>query len=122
MFLFESDRPRLLLAYSDPVYASECGRHFRRLGWEVQMVASGIEARELASEYRPDVVVLEADLLDESGWSTRAKINAEHPELRIVVVVDEMNEASAGQTICRKGGAEALAQVVIGHATMSHAV
>src|SRR5476649_701189 len=65
-------RPRLLLAYADAAYASECGRYFRRLGWEVAMVASGIEACELVHDYRPNVVVLDAELLDESGFLTSA--------------------------------------------------
>src|SRR5437899_1851345 len=83
------NRPRLLLAYADPTYASECGRYFRRLGWAVEMVATGAEARELAHEYRPDVVVLDAELLDESGWLTSAKISTENPDLRIILVADE---------------------------------
>src|SRR6266480_4726177 len=85
-------RPRLLLAYADPAYASECGRCFRRLGWEVEMVASGAEARELAHEYRPDVVVLDAELLDESGWLTSAKISTDNPALRIILVASERAE------------------------------
>src|SRR5437899_1090499 len=85
-------RPRLLLAYADPAYASECGRCFRRLGWEVEMVASGAEARELAHQYRPDVVVLDAELLDESGWLTSAKISTDNPALRIILVADESSE------------------------------
>src|SRR5437870_6936810 len=79
-------RPRLLLAYADAAYASECGRYFRRLGWEVQMVASGAEARMLAGAYQPDVVALDADLLDESGWLTSAKISNENPALSIVLI------------------------------------
>src|ERR1041385_1216770 len=85
----ESGRPRLLLAYADAAYASECGRYFRRLGWEVEMVASGVEARELAHEYHPDVVALEVALLHESGWLTSAKISSENPELRIVLVAGD---------------------------------
>src|SRR6516165_535345 len=80
------NRPRLLLAFSDAPYASQCGRYFRRLGWEVQMVASGAEARMLAVDYRPDVVVLAAELLDESGWLTSAKVSIENRDLRMIVV------------------------------------
>src|SRR5476649_848225 len=82
-------RPRLLIAYADAAYGSECGRYFRRLGWEVEMVASGAEARELAGEFQPNVVVLDAELLDESGWLTSAKISTENPDLRIILVSDE---------------------------------
>jgi DNA-binding response OmpR family regulator len=121
------NRPRLLLAYADPAYASECGRYFRRLGWEVEMVASGVEARELANEYRPNVVVLDADLVDESGWLTSAKISTENPELRIILVADQPSEqrlemVGASQSVCRSNGAEALASAVLGKGSLSEAV
>jgi DNA-binding response OmpR family regulator len=123
-------RPRLLLAYADAAYASECGRYFRRLGWEVEMVASGAEARDLASEYRPDVVVLDAELVDESGWLTSAKISSENPDLRIVLVAENDNEmmedrlpmVGADRLVPRTAGAEALAMVVLGRASLSEAV
>lgn len=121
-------RPRLLLAYADAAYASECGRYFRRLGWEVQMVAGGAEALLLADEYQPDVVVLDAELLDESGWLTSAKINKEHPKLRIILVSDEQNlherlqAVGAERAVRRADGAEELAHVILGRPTLSEAV
>src|SRR5204863_9223090 len=124
------NRPRLLLAYTDAVYASECGRYFRRLGWEVQMVASGAEARGLAGEYHPDVVVLEEALLDESGWLTSAKISTENPDLRIILVTAEQTDrlkvrldmVGADQSVCRYEGAEGLAMLILGKASLSEAV
>ena len=62
------NRPRMLLAYADAGYASECGRYFRRLGWEVQMVGAAASKPALSPMIPPDVVVLDAELLDESGW------------------------------------------------------
>jgi DNA-binding response OmpR family regulator len=123
-------RPRLLLAYADAAYASECGRYFRRLGWEVEMVASSAEARELAGEYRPNVVVLDSQLLDESGWLTSAKISIENPDLRIVLVADERTEnlhdrlhmVGARDLVRRRDGAEALAMSILGKASLSEAV
>src|SRR5258708_21808311 len=124
-----SGRPRLLLAYADAAYASECGRYFRRLGWEVEMVASGAEARDLASEYQPHVVVLDAELLDESGWLTSAKISSENPDLRIVLVAEDDNASMEDrlpmvgdhQLVSRTAGAEALAMAVLGKASLSGA-
>src|SRR5690242_13566412 len=78
-------RPRLLLAYADAAYASECGRYFRRLGWEVEMVASGGEAQELANEYHPNVVALEEALLAEAGWLKAGQ----NPDLQIVLVAND---------------------------------
>ena len=111
-------RPRLLIAYADAAYASECGRYFRRLGWEVEMVASGIEACELVQEYRPNVVVLDAELLDESGWLTSAN-NA----LRIVVISDNAHDRVRDfPSVRRQDGTEALAMTILGKTSLSHAV
>lgn len=123
-------RPRLLLAYADAAYASECGRYFRRLGWEVQMVANGEEARELAGDYQPNVVVLDAELLDESGWLLSARINAENSGVRVVLVANEVNDrmqdrvktVGANQVVCRRDGAEALGMSILGKASLSEAV
>ena len=123
-------RPRLLLAYADAAYASECGRYFRRLGWEVEMVASGVEARELANEYRPNVVALEVALLHESGWLTSAKISTENPALRIILVAadpiectpDRLSMVGAVNAVRRQDGAEALASTILSNATVSEAV
>jgi DNA-binding response OmpR family regulator len=124
-----SGRPRLLLAYADAAYASECGRYFRRLGWEVEMVASGYEARELAGEYRPNVVVLATELLDESGWLTSAKISTENPDLRIILATERgetsderLHMVGADQAVSRHDGAEALAHAVLGRVSLSEAV
>src|SRR5437660_4047866 len=120
-------RPRLLLAYADAAYASACGRYFRRLGWEVEMVASSAEARELVGEYHPNVVVLDEALLIESGWLTSAKMSLGNRDLHIIVVADEMNEntqhrlhmVGADQSVRRRDGAEGLAHAVLGKPSLA---
>src|SRR5437763_8367400 len=85
-------RPRLLLAYSDSAHASRCVRYFRRLGWEVHMVASGVEAQRLAGELMPQVIGLDVDLPDESGWLSAAKIRIAPPEQRVILLADHVDE------------------------------
>src|SRR5947208_16969039 len=85
-------RPRLLLAYSDSAHASRCVRYFRRLGWEVHMSASGNEAQRLACELAPSVVVLDADLPDESGWLSSAKITLAHPEEKVILLTSDLQD------------------------------
>ena len=124
------NRPRMLLAYTDAAYASQCGRYFRRQGWEVQMVASGTEARELVGQFHPDIVVLEAALLDESGWLTSAKISTENPGLQIILVADRsmdgiedrLSMVGAHHAVCRNDGVESLADCIFGKASFSEAV
>ena len=84
------------------------------------MVASGAEARSLVFDWRPDVVVLETALADQSGWLTSAKINLDHPRMRIILVADEytvdtrerLQMVGAEQSVSRADGAEALAELV----------
>jgi DNA-binding response OmpR family regulator len=124
------NRPRMLLAYADAAYASDCGRHFRRLGWEVQMVGSGIEARSFADEYVPDVVVLDAELLDESGWLTSAKISSANPGIHIILVANDWTSSiqeraqmvGAEECVSRMDGAEGLAQSILGKLAFAQAV
>jgi DNA-binding NarL/FixJ family response regulator len=94
------------------------------------MVGSGQEARLFAAEYRPDVVVLAAELLDESGWLTSAKISNANPDLHIIVVAadwtDNMQERAdavgAERCVSRHDGAEGLAHAVRETVTLSQAV
>jgi DNA-binding response OmpR family regulator len=82
-------RPRLVLAYVDSAHAALTCRQLRREGWEVHLTSRGTEARRLARELEPEVVVLDTDLHDESGWLTCAKLLQERPGQRVVLVTAE---------------------------------
>jgi hypothetical protein len=112
-------RPRMLLAYADAAHASECGRHFRRLGWEVQMVASGAEARELADRFNPDVIVYDADLRDDNAWLTSADVQV------VIVANDAAQHADFPDgdfVVRREDGPQALAEFIVGKSYLSEAV
>jgi CheY-like chemotaxis protein len=83
-------RPRLVLAHAEAVYAALSSRHFRRLGWDVHLVGTALEARHLARVLAPNVVVLGVQLPDESGWLTCSKLVREHAELKVVLVGTSM--------------------------------
>ncbi len=85
-------RPCLVLAHTDPVYAAAAGRSFRRLGWDVYPAHTGPEARRLARMLGADLVVLEADLPQESGWLTCDKLAAELPHVRVALVAAEAGD------------------------------
>jgi DNA-binding response OmpR family regulator len=78
--------PCLVLAHPDPVYSFVTSRAFRQLGWDVYQAATGPEARELARVFRAQVVVLDADLPEESGWLTCAKLLEERPGVKVLLV------------------------------------
>lgn len=82
-------RPRLLLGYTDSAHAARTVRQFRRLGWEVHMVASGIEAQRLVQDIHADLVVLDVDLPEENGWVSAAKILKSQPSQRVVLLAGE---------------------------------
>src|SRR4051794_424036 len=87
-------RPCLVLAHTDEARAREVARSFRRLGWDVYLAASGPEARRLSRLLGPELVLLDAELPQESGWLTCAKLASEVPGARVVLVgrVDALSE------------------------------
>jgi len=92
---FRFSRPRLLMAYANSAHAALTSRQFRRQGWEVHLVHSGVEARRIAGLLRPQLVLLDVDLPDESGWLSCAKLLRECADLRVYIVGDEQRADSA---------------------------
>jgi DNA-binding response OmpR family regulator len=87
--------PRLVLAYADSTHAALSCRYFRRQGWEVHLAKSGSEARRLAETLAPEVVVLDTDLREESGWLTCAKLVDQNRGPKVVLVSQELDHESA---------------------------
>ena len=79
-------RPCLILAHADPVYAELTCRSFRRRGWDVYRAGTGPEARRLARMMQPELVLLDTDLPEESGWLTCDKLIREQPHARVILV------------------------------------
>jgi len=115
-------RPLLVLAYVDSAHAAHCGRYFRRLGWEVRLVASAGEARRLVADCNPRAVVLDTELPDESGWLTCAKIMQECPECRVFLLAPErgydtnqnLASVNAAGVVCRQDAVDSFAETVLG--------
>src|SRR5262245_42705972 len=99
-------RPRMVLGYADPAHASRTGRSFRRRGWEVHLVRTGSKARRLTALLAPELVVLDTELLEESGWLTCAKLRLEQPEQRIFLISADAGAENA--RLCDFVGASAL--------------
>jgi DNA-binding response OmpR family regulator len=115
--------PRLVLAYADSYHAAMTSRFLRRLGWEVHMTTSGCEARRLTRRLVPDLVALDVNLRDESGWLTCAKLTFEHPNQAVVLVTDQVTRedraftrvVKARDIIARGDGARALFATLVHH-------
>ena len=83
---FAGFRPCLILAHADPAYVAPVVRAFRRLGWDVYAAQTGPEVRRLARMLDPQLVVMQADLPQESGWLTCDKLTGEMPTCKVVLV------------------------------------
>ena len=115
-------RPVMIFAYADSAHAAQCGRYFRRLGWEVHLVASAAEARRLAQKTNPRVMVLDTELPDESGWLACAKLTHEDPSRRVVLLAPERTPESlenlakinGAALVTRQDHLEVLAETILG--------
>jgi DNA-binding response OmpR family regulator len=90
--------PSLVVAHSDPGYEAVIARGFRRLGWDVYRARSGPEVRRLVPMLAADLVILDADLPDESGWLTCDKLTRERQRIQVILVTSEpgpLNHAMA---------------------------
>ena len=81
-------RPCVVLAHADSAHAADVARRLRQLGWDVYRADDGSAARRLAQMLAPEVVLLDADLIQESGWLTCAKLTHERPTSKVVLVGD----------------------------------
>ena len=82
-------RPCLILAHADAGYTAQAVRTFRRHGWDVYTAQHGPQVRRLARMLQPQLVVLQADLPEESGWLTCDKLTGEIPTIRVVLVASD---------------------------------
>jgi CheY-like chemotaxis protein len=106
-------RPLLLMAYVDSAHAAQCGRYFRRHGWEVRLAPTAAEARRILEVASPRAIVLDTELPDESGWLTCAKLTHEDPERKVVLLAPDRSELpeSSPETLERLGQVNAAALV-----------
>jgi DNA-binding response OmpR family regulator len=122
-------RPLLILAYADSAHAAQCGRYFRRHGWEVRLAPSAAETRRLLATSAPRAIVLDTELPDESGWLTCAKITQENPARRVILLApgrsgnsrDNLAHVGASALVARHDSMEALAAIILG-ASLAEAI
>src|SRR5437016_1909719 len=88
-------RPRMIVAYADSAHAALSARHFRRLGWEVHLAGSGPAARRIADALAPEVVILDTQFPDESGWLTCAKMMLASGARTVVLVSEAVTPEEA---------------------------
>ncbi len=105
---FDVYRPCLIMVHGDDAYTAETCRRFRRQGWDVYEAADGPQARRLARMMEPELVVLEAERIEESGWLTCAKLTRERPGCKVILVSDDAGPSNHRMALF--SGAAALAR------------
>ncbi len=78
--------PRLVLGVRCGPLAKAVEAHFHGLGWDVCKADTGADVGGLATRKRAAAVVLATDALPESGLLTCAKLMAQRPSCRVVLV------------------------------------
>ncbi|MEW6167094.1 MAG: ATP-binding protein [Pseudomonadota bacterium] len=90
-------RARVLIADDDPVHRGLVEGVLRPLGFELFMAADGLGCLELASECRPQLVMLDIAMPGMSGWEVAAALRAlEPPQPKIMMVSANAHDYSRG--------------------------
>ncbi len=77
-------RPRLVLVCSDATFSLAVRRFFAQNGWNVTLAKSCEELRSVTSSV-PQLVLIDADLPDQSGFLTCAKLLQACPDLHVYI-------------------------------------
>jgi DNA-binding NarL/FixJ family response regulator len=86
---------KILLAHRDAGFRRELLENLD--GREVQVIQSATAeaTHALAAEFRPSIIIVDADLPDQSGALTCAKLKISHPRCRVMLVGRQRNGADA---------------------------
>lgn len=80
---------RVIVACRGAVFGERIARDLPRWSWQVEQTHSGPQARRLAHWLCADVVILEAELPEESGWLTCAKLTRELPLVKVILLGED---------------------------------
>ncbi len=93
---------------------------FKDKGYEVRMAQSGDEAVAIASEFRPDVVLLDHNIPGLSGIDTFKTLRRFDPKLRVIVLSASDPEEAAAEVlqsgvdryVCKSADLEQLDRII----------
>ena len=99
----QPDEPeaRLLVVDDEPNIRDLLAASLRFAGFEVQAAADGNEALKLASEYHPDLVVLDIMLPDMDGFTVLRRLRSTGPRVPVLFLTarDDMADKVQGLTV-----------------------
>lgn len=83
-------------------------------GYEVLSASNGLEAVNQMREARPDLVFLDLKLADESGLEVMKVLQAERPDVRIVLYTEHDNDPQTIESMLRLGAHQYLRKGTMG--------
>jgi signal transduction histidine kinase/CheY-like chemotaxis protein len=91
-------RRKILLVDDDPLHLELVQNLLRPLGFTLFVARDGKTGVALASQFRPDLAMIDLSLPDASGWSVAAELRAtvELPPLKIMIVSANAHEHAPG--------------------------
>ena len=81
------ERLEILVIEDDPVYAEFVAGTLREAGHEVHDAASGAAARDRITTSKPDAVILDLALPDESGYDTARALRRVLPSTSVIILL-----------------------------------
>ncbi len=105
--LADERHSRLLLVASNlAAWREETSEQLQREGFRVETAVSGADALRKAKDLRPDLALLDMDILGKSGWETLHELKASPDTHSMpVIIVSAANEGEMGAAL---GAAESL--------------
>lgn len=83
---------RLLVVDDDPEVRESLAAVLRAEGYQVLTAGSGNQALSLAADASPDLVLLDLNMPDQSGWDTFERLTRDNPLLLVVVITARANQ------------------------------
>jgi DNA-binding response OmpR family regulator len=78
--------PLAVLGLTDAALADATAKLLRADGWQVMVAETAADVRRASARLRPEVVILDVDPPDESGWLTCAKLQRLRQRPRVILV------------------------------------
>ncbi|MCL4788291.1 MAG: response regulator [Verrucomicrobia bacterium] len=98
-------RERILVVDDDPGVRESLLAVLRGEGFRVLAAGGGLQGLSLAARTAPDLVLLDLNMPDQSGWDTFERITSQNPLLPVVVITARPNQLF---TACNAGVAALL--------------
>lgn len=85
-------RPRILLADDDASIRESLGKLLRNAGYQVTFAADGQEAVEKFDAGQTNLVVLDLQMPNKSGWDAFERVTAANPLVPVIIITDRSSQ------------------------------